>query len=81
MKEDQLISIASQCGWVFHNGTLNKGSCRINIFSNGKLQIIMWHEDYEEVDLPKINSRYDMPWQIGPFKNGYFSLKACRWVY
>lgn len=81
MTKEELINLAVGCGWTHGCGELVRGRWAITIFKRAGI----------ELEGPKRDQRYRLrydeiqqccgkSWIIGPFKEGWFSLKANRWV-
>lgn len=90
MTKDELIELAVGCGWKYHDanpgGYLDRGNWTISILSDGGLILKTWYKHlgkmhpYDTPDLINLKSVLHAPWLIGPFKEGWFSLKANRFV-
>lgn len=72
-------------GWTVHGNTLTRGHWHLTN-CNGLFTIERWYDQmkqnkfFEEKELSEVEFFLIIPWYIGPFKHGWFSLKACRWV-
>lgn len=86
MNEETFIRLAKGCGWHVGPDYVTRGNWTISILSDGGLILKKWFihlrkmQPYDAPDLRDLQNVPHRPWIIGPFKRGWFSLKANRWV-
>lgn len=82
MTKNELIELAIACGWKYRENTreLYKGRYYFNL--NNLPLVILKRFDGNQFNTPidNLHSAEYAPWTIGPFKQGWFSLKTNRFV-
>lgn len=92
MLRDELIELAVKYYWQrgevgpLGSTYVTRGAWTISILSDGELILKKWLKHFKETrtfDIPNLTNLKSVPyapWIIGPFKEGWFSLKANRFV-